>query len=309
MNRIYLSRLIVVVCFFITYFATNSNAQRAIPDDNLGYPVLISLKNGMSGSGFYLNSDDAVYLVTAKHVFFEPDTRDGATAGSVKLRSEEARLLSYSRNPAETARNVFAVNLTMLDAVGDVKRHPSEDVVIVKIGVVSNIPSSKDSPRVFSPVAGVEELERSPSGVLGVAVDNLKTFDQILVANDVIVFGYPSSLGLKELPQLDPLRPLLRKGIIAGQNPQKRSIVIDCPSYPGNSGGPVIEIDTINVFQRRFNVIGIVSEFVPFAETWMNLQHNYANTTLVNSGYSIATPMDFVLELVKSFDQTGSIPK
>jgi hypothetical protein len=33
-------------------------------------------------------------------------------------------------------------------------------------------------------------------------------------------------------------RPLLRKDVLAGQNLQKRSLVLDCPSFPGNSGGP-----------------------------------------------------------------------
>src|ERR1035437_6546772 len=45
-------------------------AQRAIPDDNLAYPVLISVGNGSSGSGFFLNTNNAVYLVTSKHVLF-----------------------------------------------------------------------------------------------------------------------------------------------------------------------------------------------------------------------------------------------
>lgn len=198
----------------------------------------------------------------------------------------------------------------MLEAQGDIKHHTSEDVVIVKVGAFfSTAVANGEGRRMLSPAPGVATIEGSPSGILGVSTEAIKTFDQVLTANEVIVFGYPSSLGLKNIPQLDPLRPLLRKGIVAGQNPQKRSIVIDCPSYPGNSGGPVLEIDAVNAFQKRFSVIGVVSEFVPFAETWMNLQHNYANTTLENSGYSIATPMDFVLQLVNSYEQTGSIAK
>lgn len=80
---------IAFAAIFIVCIATNSFAQRAIPDDNLAYPVLISLGNGTSGSGFYLNSSDAVYLVTAKHVLFEPDTQPGGGAGPPKLRSGE----------------------------------------------------------------------------------------------------------------------------------------------------------------------------------------------------------------------------
>ena len=49
------------------------NQTRAMPDDNLAYPVLITLKTG-GGSGFYLNAKTAIYLVTAKHVLFDPNT-------------------------------------------------------------------------------------------------------------------------------------------------------------------------------------------------------------------------------------------
>src|SRR6476619_5535761 len=50
-----------------------AHAGRAIPGDNLSYPVLITLENSNGatlgfGSGFYFNDDDAVYLITAKHV-------------------------------------------------------------------------------------------------------------------------------------------------------------------------------------------------------------------------------------------------
>ncbi len=49
-----------------------SAARRQIPDDNLAYPVLVTVKsNGAtvsSGSGIYLNTDSATYFVTAKHV-------------------------------------------------------------------------------------------------------------------------------------------------------------------------------------------------------------------------------------------------
>ena len=45
--------------------------MRAIPDDNLCYPVVIDLADGQYGSGFFANSGVALYLVTAKHVLFD----------------------------------------------------------------------------------------------------------------------------------------------------------------------------------------------------------------------------------------------
>ena len=262
-------------------------AKRAIPDDNLAYPVLITFKNdGTTGSGFYLNTDKAVYLVTARHVLFNPDTH--------KPRGVEIELLSYSKDPSDPRRNLVAVDLAILERDGNLKVHPSEDVAAVRIGEVDNDSASKPEGtlRKLSTLPGVVFKEMAATGILGVPAENVKTFDQVLTGNEVILFGYPTSLGLKELPQLDPLRPLLRKGLVAGQNPQKRSIVLDCPSYPGNSGGLVLEIESEG-FQTHFYAIGVVREFVPF-----DIRSSYSQFIL-NSGYSIATPMDFVLELIR----------
>jgi hypothetical protein len=92
------------------------------------------------------------------------------------------------------------------------------------------------------------------------------------------------------------MRPLLRKGIVAGLNPAKKSIVVDCPSYPGNSGGPVLQIER-QLTTSKFEIIGVVIEYVPFVEAVEVARTPGA--ALANSGYSIVAPMDFVLELIK----------
>jgi hypothetical protein len=48
-----------------------------------------------------------------------------------------------------------------------------------------------------------------------------------------------------------------------------------------------------------YRVIGVLTEFVPFEETWINVNFRYANRAVSNSGYSVVVPMDFVLETVK----------
>jgi hypothetical protein len=171
--------------------------------------------------------------------------------------------------------------------------------VVVRIASVDVAPAAgSSSSGSVTLLPGVVVREATASGILGVSLDSVKKYDEVLVANEVFLFGYPTSLGLKEIPQLDPLRPLLRSGIVAGQNPATKSLVIDCPAYPGNSGGPVVEVAR-ETFSAKFRVIGVVREFVPFEERWLNIPHGYVNRSLTNSGYAIATPMDFVLELVK----------
>jgi hypothetical protein len=45
-------------------------------------------------------------------------------------------------------------------------------------------------------------------------------------------------------------------------------------------------------------VIGVVSQFVPFAANTVSTAVSVPVAILLNSGYSIATPIDFVLELI-----------
>jgi hypothetical protein len=75
-----------IFALFVVLVSVKSGgaAQRAIPDDNLAYPVLITLGNGSSGSGFFLNTSDAVYLVTAKHVLFNPAFHNTSTETSTR---------------------------------------------------------------------------------------------------------------------------------------------------------------------------------------------------------------------------------
>jgi hypothetical protein len=61
--------LIVIAIVLLT--AKAGSAQRAIPEDNLAYPVLVT-GNGQAASGFYINVEKGpTYFVTAKHVLFE----------------------------------------------------------------------------------------------------------------------------------------------------------------------------------------------------------------------------------------------
>jgi hypothetical protein len=288
------------------------SAQRSIPDDNLAYPILISVGNVSSGSGFFLNTVHSIYLVTAKHVLFNQSNQT--------LLSSHLELLSYSENPADPTKISIGVDLAMLQSEGKLKPHPTQDVVVVELFSVddqpapispaqtsanttpppSAIPTTKQGEasvkRRIYPFPGVSVENMATSGILGVDINAVKTFDQVLTGNEVILFGYPSSLALKEVQQLDPSRPLLRKGIVAGTNPERRSIILDCPVYFGNSGGPVLEMDKEG-FQTRFRIIGVVDQYVPFVQAGGS--QTFAMQILSNSGYSIATPMDYVLELIK----------
>jgi len=265
-------------------------AERAIPSDNLAYPVLISFDTGSKGSGFFLSTGSGVYLVTAAHVLFDES--------SGNLRGKKVELLCYSKNPKESGKNIVQLDLSTLAAAKRIRKHASEDVAIVYIADAEE--NTSTGSKSLRTVSGASLTEKTPAGILSVSLDNVKCFDKVWTANTIYMFGYPTSLSIRGDPQIDPLRPLLRFGIVAGTNPARKTIILDCPSYPGNSGGPVLEVEKIDLVNLRFHVIGVVSQFVPFAEPLVNPARDSKSLTISNSGYTVAVSMDPVLELISA---------
>ena len=323
-------------------------AVRSLPDNNLSYPVLITLSDKSTASGFYLNSGDKYFLVTAKHVFFRipppkidkkieiPENKilprninkirynsydkkiefEGQMTqeelitllnwspndilrkiiieiydeSQYKLKATSAELLSYSANVKEIEQNIIEVNLSNLLSSNRLRYSINQDVAIIEIGEVTEEIKIK--------FIDVIVKSKSNSGFLSVKKDGLKKYDDVLIGNEVYVFGFPTSLGLKNIPQIDYKKPLLRKGIIAGINNNLKTIIIDCPIYFGNSGGPVIEVEQVSLSKINFKVIGIISRFVPFVEIINNVTQNYQNINVTNSGYAVVVPIDFILELI-----------
>jgi hypothetical protein len=272
-----LTQLLMVVVLTIP-LANGQQAARALPDDNLAYPVLVTIGNS-KGSGFYLSTAMAMYLVTATHVLFDPFTG--------RLIDTTFSLLSYSRDLSDQTSNIVVVDTKQLPPDSFV-RHQSQDVTVVRLFQIPH-----DHPQEVGALPGVTIRSLAKAGFLSVPLANIKTYDKVLIGNDVVLLGYPTSLGLQAMPQLDSNRPLLRKGIVAGENPRTHSIILDCPAYFGNSGGPVIEVDQESLIMKRYNIIGVVDQYIPY----LDAGKMFAMTA--NSGYSIAVPMDYVLELVK----------
>ncbi len=64
----YLILFTIIVAFICPHGAI---ARRQVPDNNLAYPVLITLGK-FTGSGFFLWKENKVYFVTARHVLYKP---------------------------------------------------------------------------------------------------------------------------------------------------------------------------------------------------------------------------------------------
>lgn len=313
-----------------------------LPDDNLGYPVLLISKDG-TGSGFYYNKDDATYLITARHVLFKETSaivpasfeipssllrkcylvevpkdkeikefrlnflgvmlekeRDELIkvapqsdifkkainqlykeSQQLRIKSEKISLISYApKSKGGPGVNELELQMKTLNANGHIKYHPSYDVASIKIGT----PKSTEGQLMMVPLKGI--TKKLAMGIVGVGKDNFKLFKDVIVGNQVFIFGYPTSITRVD-PWLDIKMPLLRKGIVAGKNDTLNAIILDCPAYNGNSGGLALEVERTGL-EINYKAIGVITNLVPFAnKLWMQ-----------NSGYSIVVPMDYVEELI-----------
>lgn len=280
-------RLLVILTFIsliIVLTSYDANAMRQIPNDYLAYPVLIELNNGSVATGFYFDDSRCVYLVTARHVLFRKNAK------SYELSSSVAHLTSYSQLGEQWK---FTLDLSTLFKANHVRCHQKSDVCIVELGPLETL----ETGLCLKYCTGVKVDKKATTPIVGFRQNNIKKYASVLVGNTAYIFGYPVSLGVKDFPQIDYEKPLLRQGIVAGRNDSLHTLVLDCPVFPGNSGGPAVEVDQEGLI-LTFRAIGVVSEYVPAAITWNDAQRGQT-TNLSNSGYSIIVPIDQVLELVE----------
>jgi Trypsin-like peptidase domain len=258
--------------------------MRRIPDDNLAYPVLVKAGNS-SGSGFFLNADNGIFLVTASHVLYDQK--------SFSPHSPQVEITSYPKAELGHEKNVFLLDLVATERAGEIQSDFVRDITVLRIGARD----TQIGHLCIPPALNIVEI--SSEGLTGIGIEGVKMYCDVLIANDVFIFGYPVSLGLPNIPQIDYSRPLLRSGIVAGKNDSITSIVLDCPAYPGNSGGPVLEVEQ-DEFQYKYRVIGVVTQFVPTVAEVFGVPVAGA---VVNSGYSLAAAMDGVIYLTKKFPE------
>lgn len=257
--------------------------MRNIPEDNLAYPILIKHDNGGSGSGFFLKTDTKIFLVTAKHVLLDEKSNP---------RSKILTLICQTRELNDESSDEFIIDVNK----AKILKHSKSDIAAIEMGTIK---STDDPQKHFLENCDGITLKKSGKGD-GVSVgaqDSTKLLKDVLISNDVFLYGYPTSLGLEDSPQFDYNKPLLRKGIVANVNKKQGTIILDCPVYYGNSGGPVVEV-SLEGREFKHRVIGVVSQFIPFVEKWVNSQNRLHNIQLSNSGYSVAVSMDRVFELI-----------
>ena len=281
-----MNRIVSLVALTFTFAARCFSGT--LGEDPRAFPVLVGHDTGM-GSGCLLRLSNSVYLVTAKHVLFANPVGTNPPA----LLSPMAFVKSYSHaGTTNVSERKLVLGLAQLLNAGEIRYSTNRDMTLVRIeGCKTN------DFNVVEFLPGVAFL----SVATGLSINGPEFVcpaKEIDVGADVFMFGYPISLTGPISGIFDPSEPLLRKGIVAGVNLERKTIIIDCPSYFGNSGGPVVQVEHLSSGATRFRVIGLVSGFVPFQEEWENKTMKYSHVIKSNSGYTVVEPIDTALELV-----------
>lgn len=279
---------VFVICFLSI---TNRIYAQHMPEELLATSVLIELDHG-SGSGFYVQDSLHTYLVTARHVLIDKIITNNKTQkDSVVLTAKKIKCISYPANPFNSKKVILNVDLEAAFQLGFLKYKLDSDIGIIQLGDVKKINDSLTLTGyyLFAQKDRSSKMELIPRSIIS-------EYNDVHVGDDVFVFGYPTSIGIHQSPQFDPERPLLRKGTVAGKNNDKRTIIIDCPVYYGNSGGPVI-VEYIENLVIYYKLIGVISEFIPYEEDWINKNNGLININISNSGYSVVVPIESIFEL------------
>jgi hypothetical protein len=224
-----------------------------------------------TGSGFFFKIDNIDYLVTAKHVLFEGDI----------LRCKTILISSQNYKGAIDNTRMFEIDASQVNIIPS----SQDDIAIIPFG---NIEKSELSGHITI----VQEGTITP---LVIDDTSIRLLEDIKIANDVFLVGFPTSLIFQNSKHFDPGKPLLRKGIVAGINSLDNTFIIDCSAYYGNSGGPIIEHGE----DGTLRLIGVVSRYIPFVIEWKNnRERSITHNEFLNSGYSVCTPVDAIIKLI-----------
>lgn len=251
--------------------------------------ILCQLKNGGSGTGFMLSDSNYLYFVTARHVLIDLDKNRND-----KLLDDTMHLITYRNITYDDKQDTLTLSLDQLSRDRNIQYNREYDVAVIRI-------AKNNSDKVtHNYVNGI--VKNRPSTTIHMTpVKFVKTFDQTKLGADTYIIGYPKSLGIISGNDYDFNRPLLRKGIVAGKDKKYWNIIIDCPAYQGNSGGPVFQVFPFSNGGFEMNIIGIVSRTIALGEISENKYYRYNSIDIENSGYTVVVPIDFALELITRF--------
>jgi hypothetical protein len=210
----------------------------------------------------------ALWLVTNKHVV------------------QDARLWARF-NRGETSDRF---ELDLVDPAGNPvwRGHPDFDVTVTAI----NPEALESAGAEFHPITDDLLLSTQRMRDLGVSA-----------GDDLFVLGFPLGFGGRDRKYV-----VARHGSIARLDEEivddAHAYLVDCITFPGNSGGPVVLRPTLTSLEgiepiNKAHVIGIVSAYMPYTDVAVSRQTQQPRVTFEeNSGLTWVVPIDAVEDLV-----------
>ena len=268
--------------FFSLLVSSSIFSQVEIHPELANKTVLIEVKNFGSGTGIYLQDSNFLYFVTALHVIYDKKKN--------QLPCDSVFLITYRKDPSVDKPDTLFMSLCDAGKNGYLQIDLKNDVAIIKLATYSRVDSLWSAVKYLPHASRISAHTKVNSFTYTMST---KRISDVKTGNDVFLFGYPKSLSLQF--SFDFNRPLLRRGFVAGKDLRFNRIIIDCPSFQGNSGGPVY---TIFLNDDKLYLIGLISEFIPFEENWYNDKFNIVNKQVSNSGYSVVVPIQAAIDLI-----------
>lgn len=239
------------------------------------YRHTIKLQDGKPG---YLT-----YLVTNKHV----------------LLNHSAIVLRFE-NDAGTSSH-FVVPL-FKNEENMWSGHPDADVDVAIINLNTHL---------LHKTIGPVPVFMDPENTLGLTDEEAKNLCE---GDGIFLLGFPMGM-VDKIQNL----PIVRGGTIARLKDCKakrtKSFLVDCQTFPGNSGGPVIVRPEIVSLQNtkaigHAHLIGIVAAYVPYQDVAVSRQTGRDKIIFEeNSGLSIVYPVDRIRETVAFTLKSVKLPE
>lgn len=250
------------------------------------------ITNVNSGSGIFIKQSNYIFFATARHILFDYIKKEDTV---LTFLPSLGNLRYYAHDIVTDEPTVMVIDLKKAYNDKMIKYSENHDIAVIAVGYYLN---TKDSIGIVKYYDFIDK--NKVSFIHPIGSDMMTNYNEVALSDDVIIFGYPTSIGLKGNPQFDNERPLLRKGIVAGKYEKQKTIIIDCPSYFGNSGGPVWKfyIEGLTTYAK---LIGINSQYIPYVDVWVNEQKGIKNIENSNSDYSVVVPIEFAIELMNKF--------
>lgn len=224
-------------------------------------------------TGFLVSVDSVFYIVTAKHVVWDSDTK--------LLRNNEVFAFFNQKSGKATARSLeltkakFGVNWVF---------HPNENIDVAMLPFP--LDQANDDVRVipseiFEPASRLSELQ------------------------DLFFLSYHPGL---ELP--DQIAPIARRGMVSFFK-DDGTFYMDAFIFPGNSGSPVFVKSSPMTFMRGGAVtpgdpqgckfVGLAGEYLPYVDVAFSAQTKRPRVTFEeNSGLARVWPVEIIAEVTNS---------